>query len=101
MTRSTDPESMGHRIKLLRAHLGMTQVAFAESIGVNVNNIRQVEVGNSRLGLDTLVRIKRTHSVTLDWLIEGDVSGLRYEMAAALTPAETNSAPLSPPAGPQ
>ena len=64
--------------------LGMNQTAFAQFIGTTQAAVSQYERGIRRPQLDVALTIRAKTGVTLDWLYEGDRSGLPLHLAAKL-----------------
>ena len=56
------------RIKELRTSLGLTQSAFAESIGTSQNALSGYENGDRIPSYDILISIATKYNVSLDWL---------------------------------
>ena len=62
---------LGERIKMLRQHLGLSQQAFADKLGVSAKTIVRYETGQSSPTEKTLRLIEQTFSVNPSWLREG------------------------------
>jgi transcriptional regulator with XRE-family HTH domain len=62
---------LGRRIAEVRARLGLTQVAFAERIGVTRNTVRRYEQGEHHPRALVLARIAQLGDVPIDWLLGG------------------------------
>jgi len=60
---------LGKRIREVRG--GMTQVRFAELVGINVNTLRGYETGNRMPGTDVIARMAAAGNTPLEWLITG------------------------------
>lgn len=55
--KTTLAHQVGHRIRVRRAEIKMTQAQLAEEVGIWQGQISHLERGNKRLHLDTLERI--------------------------------------------
>ena len=64
--------SIGDRILSLRKILFMTQMDFAEKIGVNVSAIRRFENDTSFPAVESLIAIHQATQCNLHWLITGE-----------------------------
>ena len=77
-------KDIGRRIAALRRVMKMNKTAFAELIGVSQPAVSQYENGVRRPELDVAQRIRMRTGVTLDWIYEGDRSGLSLRWANEL-----------------
>ena len=77
-------QQIGARIREVRS--GMTQVRFAEMIGISVNTLRGYETGKRMLPADTMLRIAEETGGTADWLLTG--ISFKNLPAAAQPPVE-------------
>lgn len=66
--------SIGHRIRMIRRDLGMTQEVLAEKINVTPTHISRIETGTSSPSLQTLVDICNVLGVTIDDLMQDSLS---------------------------
>ena len=64
-----DYKGIGKRIKAVRNKKNVTQEALADTIGVTVNHISNIETGNTKLSLQVLVHIANFLDVTTDELL--------------------------------
>jgi transcriptional regulator with XRE-family HTH domain len=77
-------DDIGRRISALRTSMGLNKTAFAEMIGTSQPAVSQYENGVRRPELDVALRIRMRTGVTLDWIYEGDRSGLPLRLASQL-----------------
>jgi transcriptional regulator with XRE-family HTH domain len=67
-------ESIGFRIRRVRALTGLSQEEFATQVGVSRSVLSQIEIDKIRPSLDLLSAISKLYDVPYNWLIEGDPS---------------------------
>lgn len=63
---------MNKRIKTIRENLGMTQDAFAESIGIKRNSLSLIELGKRNPGDRTISDICEKFNINEEWLRTGN-----------------------------
>ncbi|MCH3965521.1 MAG: helix-turn-helix domain-containing protein [Clostridium sp.] len=68
-----DHVALGKRIREERLKLRLTQEKLAEDVDVSSSYIGQVERGERSVTLDTLIRITRRLSVTIDYLLKDSI----------------------------
>lgn len=78
------PKAIGRRLALTRQVLGLQQNEFAEKAGIAAPTYNEFEKGKTRPSIDKARLLRRTYHLTHDWIYEGDLSGLRYELADAI-----------------
>lgn len=66
---SNKDEELGHRIRELRIHLGLTQNQVATALSVTPGYISNVENGRAAMSLRVLTYFARLTDVTLDSLV--------------------------------
>ena len=66
--------TFAERIKGLRKHMGLTQTAFAERIGVSMPAVQAWEYGKSKAGGDVAKTIAETFNISFSWLLSGEGS---------------------------
>ncbi|MFS4439628.1 helix-turn-helix domain-containing protein [Paracoccaceae bacterium GXU_MW_L88] len=76
-TASEDDVSIGARLALIRASLGMTQVNFAKSIDVSLRSYHHYEKGTRSLSADILRKLRAEYGLNMNWLLLGQ--GLPYD----------------------
>jgi transcriptional regulator with XRE-family HTH domain len=79
-----DRESVGARLELTRAAVGLSQAEFASAAGLKASAYNQQEKGNKLPGLDAAQALCDHYHLTLDWVYRGDSSGLQYKLAASI-----------------
>lgn len=62
-------KAIGKRIKIARIRKNLTQEAVADKIGVTPQHVSNIETGNSRVSLTTLVAIANLLNVSVDELL--------------------------------
>ena len=65
--------AIGRRIKQSREAAGLTQEAFAETVGLGDKHISAMECGAVGVSLGTIIKISQALSVSTDSLLLGDV----------------------------
>lgn len=65
---------MKERIKELRKNVGLTQVAFGESVGLTQNYIAQIEMGRREPSDRAIQDLVRIYNVNEEWLRTGNGS---------------------------
>lgn len=71
-TNSDDSqEALGARLALVRAESGLTQMAFAQTIGLSARAYHYYERGLRKMPIDAIDRLAATYDVDLNWLIRG------------------------------
>lgn len=64
-----DYKAIGQRIKTARLRKGLTQGAIAEATGLSTPHISNIETGNTKLGLPTIIHIANVLEVSVDELL--------------------------------
>ncbi len=64
-------EEVGERLKKAREARGLKQKDLAVILGMNRSNISRMESGNVMPKIDTLLKIKETLHISIDWLLTG------------------------------
>ena len=64
-------KEVGERIKKAREARGLKQKNLAEILGMNRSNISRMESGNVMPKIKTLLKIKDTLHISIDWLLTG------------------------------
>ncbi|EKQ54379.1 MAG: putative transcription factor, MBF1 like protein [Clostridium sp. Maddingley MBC34-26] len=68
-------KQIGQRIRNERAKLNLNREKFAEILELSTNFVGQIERGEKKMSLDTLVKISDCLHISLDFLIRGkDIS---------------------------
>jgi len=63
--------SIGLRIRELRSKLGMSQIDFANKLGIKQSPLSQMESGKIQPSIETISNIIRIFNISYSWLIDG------------------------------
>lgn len=85
---------IARRLELSRRALGMTAAQLCRQSGIAPNTWSQWENGVGRPDLDGALQLTRTFGLTLDWIYEGDISGIRHELAVKIEELAKEPPPL-------
>ena len=61
----------GKRIKALRTNHGLTQERLAEQLGIAVNTVARIEIGNRGISIDLAIELAVRFDTTLDYIFLG------------------------------
>ena len=61
----------GKRIKALRKKHGLTQEKLAEQLGIAVNTVARIEIGNRGISIDLAIELAVRFNTTLDYIFLG------------------------------
>ena len=61
----------GKRIKALRKKNGLTQEKLAEQLGIAVNTVARIEIGNRGISVDLAIELAVRFDTTLDYIFLG------------------------------
>ena len=61
----------GKRIKMLRKKNGLTQEKLAEQLGIAVNTVARIEIGNRGISIDLAIELAVRFNTTLDYIFLG------------------------------
>ena len=61
----------GKRIKALRKKHGLTQERLAEQLGIAVNTVTRIEIGNRGISIDLAIELAVRFDTTLDYIFLG------------------------------
>ena len=61
----------GTRIKALRKKNGLTQEKLAEQLGIAVNTVARIEIGNRGISIDLAIELAVRFNTTLDYIFLG------------------------------
>ncbi len=82
----------GERIRDRRNSIGMTQESVAEQVNISLRFYQMIERGEKSVSLDTLMQISRTLTVSIDYLLFGNLAdsleNLLTNILAKLSPQE-------------
>ena len=77
-------EAIAQRLIATRKALGLKQSEFAKRAGIPVNTYNQYEKAVSQPRIDYAFALCDTYGLTLDWIYNGDPSGLQYRLTQQL-----------------
>jgi transcriptional regulator with XRE-family HTH domain len=77
-------EAIAQRLIATREAVGLKQSEFAKRAGIPVNTYNQYERAVSQPRIDYAFALCDTYGVTLDWIYNGDPSGLPYRLTQEL-----------------
>lgn len=69
MKLEIDYKAIGARIKAARVNKGITQGAIAKMAGLSTPHISNIETGNTKLGLPTIIHLANVLGVSVDELL--------------------------------
>ncbi len=69
MKLDIDYKAIGLRIKVARARKGLTQGNIAQLTGLSTPHISNIETGNTKLGLPTIIHLANVLDVSVDELL--------------------------------
>ena len=69
MTLDIDYKAIGLRIKAARGRKGLTQGHIAQLTGLSTPHISNIETGNTKLGLPTIIHLANVLDVSVDELL--------------------------------
>jgi transcriptional regulator with XRE-family HTH domain len=81
MSDSTDI-TFGHRLRVTRLALGISEQGAAEAFGLSLATYRKYELLGipKRASTSKLLKFARKYDLSLDWLLDGDTSGVRRHL---------------------
>jgi len=65
---------LGERLRDRRTSLGLTQEFAANEVNISLRYYQMLERGERKVSLDTLIALSKVLSVSIDYLLFGDVS---------------------------
>ena len=68
--KDIDFDSIGKKLKEIRAHKGFTQKFVASSVKVNTSHISNIENGKIKISLTTLVNVCNVLGTTVDYVLK-------------------------------
>lgn len=66
-------QKLGMRIKKSRETMGLSQESFAEKADLSTTHISNIENGNSKVSLNSILTIANVLNVTVDYLIRDSI----------------------------
>lgn len=70
----------GHRLRVTRAALGITEHAAAEAHGVTLATYRKWEAGCKQRSVLPALRFMKMYDVSADWLLGGEATEVRHHL---------------------
>lgn len=68
--------AMGHRMRIAREALGMTQTQLADGIGISVQGLNNMERGRNKPNMQAMRHLHRIHNVDFNYILHGDYDRL-------------------------
>lgn len=65
---------LGERLRNRRISLGFTQESISDQVDISLRYYQMIERGERKVSLDTLIALSRILSISIDYLLFGDVS---------------------------
>lgn len=81
-------EEVAERLKLTREALGLSAADLCRMTGIKPNTYSMWEGGSGRPSLGEAKVLRKVLGYTLDWIYEGDRSGLPMKLAMAISAYE-------------
>ncbi len=69
-------KEVGKRVAVLRKKAGMSQEDFSKQLGVSRNMLSKYENGDTKIGLDQLIKLRDIFGVSIDSLLTGDAENI-------------------------
>jgi len=79
------------RVKKVRANNKVSQIEFANSLGVSASYIAGLEMGRNSLNQKFLFAVKEKYDVSADWLMFGEESSIELETKLKMSVALDNA----------
>lgn len=73
MTLELDYKAIGKRIKIARIRKGLTQESVSDMVGITPPHVSNIETGNTKVSLPTLVAVANSLSVSVDELLADNI----------------------------
>lgn len=77
-TEESKAKAFAERLKQLRMQAGLSQKAFAESIGLNYTQYNRYEQGETIPYTESLARLADALEVSVDYLLDGDTKDAAF-----------------------
>ncbi len=77
---------MNERVKKLRKEQKLSQVKFAEMMGITQSVVSLIESGHTNVSVDVLKRVSEKFDVSIDWLIYGKAKYVRLSRNNSFIP---------------
>lgn len=89
--RKAEANQIAERLRLGRTALNLKAAEVCRLTGIKPNAYSNWENGHGRPKLDEARILRRAFGYTLDWIYEGDRSGLPLKLASAIAELESSS----------
>jgi transcriptional regulator with XRE-family HTH domain len=63
-------KSIGFKIKAIRAHLNLSQIAFLDAVGISQGRLSEIEQNKTKPPAETLKEIRKRFNIDLNWLLD-------------------------------
>jgi transcriptional regulator with XRE-family HTH domain len=73
--------AVGHRFRVARIALGMTEEETADACGISLRTYRRYESGGKQRSINPISRFTEKYDVYIDWLLLGEGEGEGVEKA--------------------
>ncbi|MGL4176758.1 MAG: helix-turn-helix domain-containing protein [Dermatophilaceae bacterium] len=73
--RGVDHDAIGHRLRDLRTHRGLTLAQVSRASGISQSTLSRLESGERKASIEHLVPLATTYRVTLDELVDAPPTG--------------------------
>ena len=73
--------AVGHRMRVTRLALGMTEQQAADGWGVTLRTYRRYEAGGRQISAVPPCKFAQKYDVSLDWLFDGDATTTKRHLA--------------------
>lgn len=74
----------GERLRSKRNELSFTQEYVADKIGISLRFYQMIERGEKSVSLDTLIKLSRTLTISIDYLLFGSVASFESPVAEVI-----------------
>jgi transcriptional regulator with XRE-family HTH domain len=79
--------AVGARLRISREAYGLDQMTFAKKAGLKSSTYNQYERGVNHPQIEAGLALKDAFRLSLDWVYDGDPSGLSYKLHEAILSA--------------
>lgn len=85
-----DVQAIADRLRALRETTGLSQDAFAQSVGLLTSQWANFEAASVRISIDAALQLVRRMQVTLDWVYLGNSAWMPRELSHKIDSALAN-----------
>ncbi len=81
--KARDDREYGHRLRIVRLTLGLTEAEAATAHGITLRTYRRWEAGKPQGGNSTMAmtRFAKTYNISFEWLIAGNCINLKPHLS--------------------